>query len=59
MEFLRQFCNFEGGIADVPISNISDYLSPCIAEAKELIPAHLLYEAEIYFGATAGMRILE
>lgn len=47
------------GIADVPISNVSNYLGKCLEEAKSHItPPEALMETEVWFGATAGMRIL-
>lgn len=51
--------NFTGGIAQVAPENISQYFNPCFDEAYNTVKEDSRKNAEVLFGATAGMRLLK
>ncbi|ODM98409.1 Ectonucleoside triphosphate diphosphohydrolase 8 [Orchesella cincta] len=52
-------CSATGGIAQVALENISVYFKPCFDESYAFIKDESRKNAEVLFGATAGMRLLE
>ncbi|CAL8114934.1 unnamed protein product [Orchesella dallaii] len=51
-------CSAAGGIAEVSLENISVYFKPCFDESYAFIKDESQKNAEVLFGATAGMRLL-
>jgi len=52
------FC-FLGGIANIESYNVSAFLDPCFTETKNKILDESMENAQVFFGATAGMRLLK